>query len=197
MSYFGDLLLASNSPRRLVLLSDAGFDVQILTGLACEESYPSDLTVNSIPEYLSLRKIEPFRDIATDENKPLVAADTIVALDNVALGKPCDKKEALEILRLLNGKAHTVISGVTLYYPNVGEISFSESTKVHFAQMPDKLLRYYVDEFLPLDKAGSYGIQEWIGMVGVERIEGDFYNVMGFPVSRFIKEFMNLSERFC
>lgn len=188
--YFGDILLASNSPRRRLLLTEAGFNVTVLSGLSVDETYPSELPVEKIPRYLAEVKSIPYQAVADKEVKCLVTADTIVVLDSRVIGKPSNKNEAAEFLKSLSGRKHRVISGVNLYHPHLGSESFSEQTEVKFSSLSESIINHYVDVYSPLDKAGAYGIQEWIGLVGVERIEGDFYNIMGFPVCSFIKKYL-------
>lgn len=188
----GSLLLASGSPRRRVLLADAGFNVKVLRGREVAEEHPEDMEVEKVPEYLSRLKATTYADVAQSEGLPLVAGDTIVILDGHEIGKPADEAEARDILRRLNGRWHEVVSGVSLMLPRSGEmLSFSEKTRVKFAMLPRELIDRYVEVYKPLDKAGAYGIQEWIGLVGVERIEGDFYNIMGFPVRRFVELYLS------
>lgn len=190
MPFFGNIQLASNSPRRFKILTEAGFDVKILSGLELDEIYPQDIKTDDIPVFLSKFKADSYLKVADINNMPLVTADTIVIHNGIAIGKPKDIEEAYIMIKTLSGSWHTVITGVTLITTK-GEITFSETTKVKFRNIPDDFIRYYIHEYTPLDKAGSYGIQEWIGLVGVERIEGDFYNIMGFPICRFIKEYQS------
>lgn len=189
---FGEILLASNSPRRKQLLTEVGFDVEVVKGRDIEELYPTDIPIEDIPVYLSKLKALPYKEMALERKRPLVTADTIVILEGEPLGKPADELEAVELLRKLSGKEHEVVSGVTLFSVKGEEITFKEITSVRFSNLPDEIIEYYVDEKKPLDKAGAYGIQELIGLLGVEKIDGDFYNVMGFPVNRFMKTYLSL-----
>ena len=190
-SFYDKILLASSSPRRVQLLTQAGFDVRVLKGLQIDERYPDNLPINEIPKYLSALKAKAYATEARQLNLPLVAADTIVVLDGNVIGKPKNVDEAKRMLELLSGNWHTVISGVTLIVNPQRTLSFSEITKVKFDTLSKKSIDYYVENFHPLDKAGSYGIQEWIGLIGVERIEGDFYNIMGFPINKFVKIYLS------
>ena len=189
---FGKIFLASNSPRRNLLLSEAGFDVEVIKGRNIKEKYPSTLPVHDIPSFLSRIKASAYSDVSYTEHIPLVAADTLVILDGIPLGKPADQEECILTLQKLSNKWHSVVTGVTLLLPDTPIRTFDVETKVKFSQLSDTMINYYVDNFKPFDKAGAYGIQEWIGMVGVEKIEGDFYNIMGFPVNRFITEYLSL-----
>lgn len=189
MSFFGKILLGSGSPRRLQLLTEAGFDVTVLKVEDIEETYPETLEVHRIPEYLSRKKAAACRQKAGMTAVPIVTADTIVILGGKAIGKPESVHEAKKMLRHLSDHTHTVVTGVTFILPDGSEHSFSQHTEVKFGHLTDAMIDYYVEKYNPVDKAGSYGIQEWIGLVGVESIHGDFYNIMGFPVNSFIKKF--------
>ena len=180
-----DVWLISHSPRRVQLLSDLG--LKFRTGEAhVEESYPHSLPPEQIPVFLSQLKADNADVPMTDETL-IITADTIVWAAGRVLGKPADEHEAREMLHLLSGKTHQVITGVTLRCKD-GSRSFYEKTDVTFATLSDKDIDYYISHYRPFDKAGAYGIQEWIGMVGVEKIDGCFYNVMGLPVHRLYKE---------
>jgi septum formation protein len=180
-----DVWLISHSPRRVQLLRDLG--LKFRTGEAhVEESYPHSLPPEQIPVFLSQLKADNADVPMTDETL-IITADTIVWAAGRVLGKPADEHEAREMLHLLSGKTHQVITGVTLRCKD-GNRSFYEKTDVTFATLSDKDIDYYISHYRPFDKAGAYGIQEWIGMVGVEKIDGCFYNVMGLPVHRLYKE---------
>lgn len=185
------LLLASKSPRRRQLLAEIGLPVECVT-LDVDEHLASPLPPNEVAEYLARRKAAAFPKEKIDDNSVLVTADTVVVLDGQVLGKPSNRNEAIAMLRSLSGRSHTVYTGVCLRSTS-DEMSFTESTTVCFRKFTDKDIDYYVDNYRPYDKAGAYGIQEWIGMVGVERIEGCYYNVMGLPVARLYE---TLSSRF-
>ena len=178
------IVLASNSPRRKELLGalEVNFEVRTIDGI--DESYPQGLTMTGIPEHISSKKAMAY---ALTDDELLITADTIVYLDGEVLGKPANAKEACAMLRKLSGKTHQVITGVTLRTVDRSH-TFSCVTEVTFAHLTDEQIKHYVDTYSPLDKAGAYGIQEWIGYVGVTRIEGSYYNVMGLPVQRLNQE---------
>jgi len=180
------IVLASGSPRRKELLSGLGleFEVRLLPGI--DESYPEGLTGEDIAMAISKKKADAYKDTM----KPvelIITADTIVCLDGLVLGKPHDEIEAVSMLKTLRGRTHQVITGITLLTTK-RKHSFATISHVTFAHLSDKEIDYYVTHYHPLDKAGAYGIQEWIGYVGVERIEGSYFNVMGLPVQRLYKE---------
>ena len=183
------IVLGSNSPRRKELLAglDLKFEVEVIPGI--DESYPDDLTADEIPAYIARKKAEAYLEKMTD-NELLITADTIVVTygqpDRI-LGKPADREEAIEMLCHLSGHVHEVITGVCLTTKQK-TVPFSVSSAVAFSKLEKDDIIYYVDKYRPYDKAGSYGIQEWIGYVGVEAINGSFYNVMGLPVQRLYQE---------
>ena len=180
------IVLGSASPRRKELLSglDIDFDVEVIPGI--DESYPEELTAHEIPLYIARKKAEAYVAKMTD-NELLITADTIVATEGNILGKPADREEAIGMLRRLSGRVHEVVTGVCISTKEKS-VSFSVVSKVSFAKIDDEDIFYYVDKYRPYDKAGGYGIQEWIGYVGVEAIDGSFYNVMGLPVQRLYQE---------
>ena len=175
-----DLVLGSNSPRLRELLNDMGvtFRVDVIKGI--DETYPANLPVEEIPVYLSRIKAQghPLKD-----NELLITADTVVVLDETVLGKPEGEADAHRMLRALSGRAHRVISGVCVTTKDRSE-SFADTSIVHFAELTDEEIDYYIQHYRPLDKAGAYGIQEWIGNIGISGINGDFYNVMGLPTRK-------------
>lgn len=184
------IILASNSPRRKELLGalEIDFEVRIVDGI--DETYPQGLTMTGIPEHISSQKAAAY---ALGEDELLIAADTIVYLEGEVLGKPADAKEACAMLAKLSGQTHQVITGVTLRTLERTH-TFSCVTEVTFAELTQEQIQYYVKNYTPFDKAGAYGIQEWIGCVGVTSINGSYYNVMGLPVQRLNQElhaFMN------
>ena len=186
------IILASNSPRRRELLGGLGIDftVKVIGGI--DESWPQDLKGEDIPLYISREKAAPYRQtIAEDEL--VITADTIVYVDGEVLGKPHDKADARRMLRLISGRWHEVITGVTLMTA-AKERSFAVTTRVRFCNLTDDEINRYVESGLPMDKAGAYGIQEWIGYVGVEAIEGSYFNVVGLPVQRLYRELMNFCK---
>jgi len=185
-----ELYLASQSPRRRALLKELGFKVTIVKAPDIEENYPSELKGPEIPMYLSKLKAEAFSDLLP-ENVVLITADTIVWLNNEVLGKPIDATDAINMLGKLSGKMHQVFTGVNLKYGNE-QVCFYDATNVYFRELSVDEIRYYVEKYQPLDKAGSYGVQEWIGFTGVERIEGSYFNVMGLPTHKLYIELNKL-----
>lgn len=176
------LLLASKSPRRRQLLGDLGYPVEFIS-LDVDEHVPAGTPAAATAELLACRKAEACPSGLLQNDDILIAADTVVVQGQKVLGKPVDREKAMAMLRMLSGHSHSVYTGVCLR-TIVRTLSFTEKTDVHFRTLDDEELAYYVDKFRPFDKAGAYGIQEWIGMVGISRIEGCFYNVMGLPVAR-------------
>ena len=176
------LLLASQSPRRRQLIAELGFPVQYIN-ISVDEQRPADLPAAAVAEYLARHKAAAYPSDKLADDDVLVTADTVVVHRDSVLGKPADRNEAIAMLRNLSGDSHDVYTGVCLRSRN-DEVSFTESTEVHFRQLTDEEIAHYVDTYKPYDKAGAYGIQEWIGMVGISRIEGCYYNVMGLPVAR-------------
>lgn len=184
------IILASNSPRRKELLSGLGIRYEVKTLPGIEESYPDTLKGEEIPVYIACEKAEAYRN-AMQPDELIITADTIVWLDGVVMGKPKDEEEARGMLRRLSGKTHQVITGVCLTGAEFQK-SFTTMTDVMFAELTDEEINYYIEHYKPMDKAGSYGIQEWIGFVGVEKIKGSYFNVMGLPVQRLYKELKKL-----
>jgi septum formation protein len=174
------LILASKSPRRQQLLRDAGFEFTI-QALPVKEDYPEDLEIQEIPVYLSEKKAKAVAPLVKD--KIILSADTIVTIQSRILGKPDSEKEAQEMLRLLSGKTHIVYSGVCIAF-NGQCHSFVDTTEVIFKELQRHEIEYYVQHYAPLDKAGAYGIQEWIGLIGIEKINGSYFNVVGLPVAK-------------
>lgn len=175
-----NIILASASPRRRQLLEQLGIDftVKVIDGL--DESYPAGLAWQEIPEYLSHKKAEGHASLLSPDTM-IITADTLVMLDGKPLGKPADDAEARKMLRNLSGRSHFVITGVTILTMEKST-SFSTTTEVFFDTLSDDEIDFYIARFKPLDKAGAYGIQEWIGAAGIRRIEGSYYNVMGLPL---------------
>lgn len=184
-----NIILASKSPRRQQFLKDLDipFTIQLKE---VEEVYPKELQASEITDYLADLKSKPFANSLT-ENDVLITSDTIVWLDNKALGKPKDTKDAFRILQALSGKKHQVITSVSLKGTNFQTI-FNDTTNVYFKELTVDEINYYIENHQPFDKAGSYGIQEWIGFIGIERIEGSYYNVMGLPVQKLYKELLKM-----
>ena len=182
------VILASASPRRRQLMEEAGMRFTLAPKFECDENYPSTLLAADVAAYLSALKSNAYPE-PLGEGDILVTADTTVVIDERVLGKPADRTEAYEMLRAMSGRSHKVYTGVTLR-SNVQQRTFSVETEVCFREISDEEIYYYVDNFRPYDKAGAYGIQEWIGYVAIERIEGSFYNVMGLPVQRLYTELL-------
>ena len=183
------IILASQSPRRKQLLewAEVPFEINVKE---TDESYPDHLSKPEIAIHIARNKalaIQP----TVKESIPILAADTIVVLEGRMIGKPKDRGDAINILSSLSGKEHQVITGVVILH-NENEIAFAEITEVHFHELSLSQIEFYVDNYKPYDKAGAYAIQEWIGVVGIKSIYGDFYNVMGLPVSRVVKAIDNL-----
>ena len=182
------VILASNSPRRKELLAglDIPYEVKVIPGI--EDTYPDTLKGDEIPQYLSRKKAEAYRDrMAGDEL--IITADTIVWLDDKVLGKPTDEAEACAMLRMLSGRTHAVLTGVTVMTKE-RHVTFAVESKVTFDELSEEEISYYVSHYHPTDKAGAYGIQEWIGYVGVRGLEGSYFNVMGLPVQRLYSRFL-------
>ena len=175
------LILASASPRRQQLMKDAGLTFEVRLKKIVED-YPKDLPLEKVPEYLSKVKAEAFRE-ELQPDEVLVTADTVVCIHGKILGKPANRAEAIGMLQELSGNRHLVVTGVSVT-TKTKQISFSALTNVFFKELSDEEIEYYVDVYKPFDKAGAYGIQEWIGYIGIERIEGSCYNVMGLPVQK-------------
>lgn len=182
-------ILASQSPRRKQLLAWADLHFDVLVSEAPED-FPSEMDVDQVPVHIAKSKALAVQekiniDFPVHQGKWIIAADTIVVLENEIIGKPIDRADAISILKKLSGKTHRVITGVFLMNGNEAR-SFSETTFVHFHPLTEAQIAYYIDQYKPYDKAGAYGIQDWIGVVGIKGIEGDFYNVMGLPVSKLL-----------
>ncbi len=184
------MILGSASPRRRELLRGAGFEFTVLTADIDESAIPEGLEIEKMPEYISQMKAKALLD-RVDRDTILITADTIVRVEGRVLGKPADREDAIEMLKLLSGRKHTVITGVSIIF-NEKKVSFSVATDVFFRNLEGEEIEYYVDNYKPFDKAGSYGIQEWIGYVGIERIEGSFYNVMGLPIQALFAKLKEL-----
>ena len=180
------IILASNSPRRKELLKglDIDFEVRIIPGI--DESYPPETPPEKIPAFIAQKKADAYKaSIKSDEL--IITADTVVVLDNDILEKPADKNEAIRMIKRLSGRKHKVITSVVLMTTEKYK-EFSVMSSVDFSELTDSEIEYYVDKYKPFDKAGAYGIQEWIGYIGVKGIEGSFYNVMGLPIQRLYQE---------
>jgi septum formation protein len=188
-------ILASASPRRKDLLKLAEIPFEVIVS-ATDESYPETLEMIEVPAYIANQKAIAVANKITNANNYndvcIIAADTIVVIDHVILGKPKDRDDAILSLTKLAGKTHQVITGVSIFWKNE-IISFSETTLVEFHLLSHEQIAYYVDNYKPYDKAGAYAIQEWIGVIGIKSIQGDFYNVMGLPVSKLVQKLKQLS----
>lgn len=181
------IVLASQSPRRKQLLEWAEIDFEIMVR-ETDESFPPGLPISEVPIHIARNKaIAVLESDPSFKERIVLAADTIVVLKNEVVGKPVDRQNAIEILSKLSGNKHEVITGVVIV-KNGEEISFSDTTDVWFHELTREQIAFYVDHYKPYDKAGAYAIQEWIGVVGIKKVDGDFYNVMGLPVSRVIRE---------
>ncbi len=180
------ILLASKSPRRQELMQLLDLKFEIPDPIEVEETYPLTLPPEKVPEYLSQKKAAAYLS-SLKEDEILVTADTVVILESEILGKPHSENEAKEMLRKLSGNTHKVVTGVTISSLS-GQKSFSAVTEVDFDTLSSEDIDHYVEKYHPLDKAGAYGIQEWIGAVGIKGIRGSFYNVMGLPVHRLYHE---------
>lgn len=184
------VILASNSPRRKELLSGLGLEYEVKVMPGIDETYPDTLPTEEVPVYIAREKAEAYRkSIAEDEL--IITADTVVCIDGEVLGKPADEAEAYAMLRKLAGRTHLVITGVCLTTAQFQK-SFATVTEVTFDQLTDEEISFYVEKYRPFDKAGAYGVQEWIGYVGVTGMNGSFYNVMGLPVQRLYQELKKL-----
>lgn len=184
------VILASNSPRRKELLSGLGLEYEVKVMPGIDETYPDTLPTEEVPVYIAREKAEAYRkSIAEDEL--IITADTVVCIDGEVLGKPADEAEAHAMLRKLAGRTHLVITGVCLTTAQFQK-SFASVTEVTFDKLTDEEISFYVEKYRPFDKAGAYGVQEWIGYVGVTGMNGSFYNVMGLPVQRLYQELKKL-----
>jgi septum formation protein len=193
------IILASQSPRRKLLLEWAEVPFQIINQFT-DERFPADMPVEEVPVYLAKQKALATKAHIQDAyhgrlaDEPVLAADTIVVLDNEVINKPCDLEEAVHMLKKLSGRTHRVITGVVIL-AREHEVSFADITEVEFHELTEGQIRFYVEKYSPLDKAGAYAIQEWIGVVGIKSIKGDFYNVMGLPVSRVLQALRQLVQQ--
>ena len=187
------IILASQSPRRKQLLEWAEIPFEIMVQ-STAESYPPEMPVPEVPVHIAREKAIAVRqkyESLHDSTNIIIAADTVVVLGNTIIGKPTDREDAIDILSRLSGNKHQVITGVVLL-KGQQEIAFADITDVWFHPLSQEQIAFYVDKYQPYDKAGAYAIQEWIGVVGIKSIQGDFYNVMGLPVSRVVTELNKL-----
>jgi septum formation protein len=177
-----NIVLASKSPRRQELLKGIGIDFSVLTK-DVDESYAPNISVYDVAPYLSVKKAKAFNEEELPDNYMVITADTVVVVNDMILGKPKNTEEAHEMLNLISGKKHSVITGVTIRTSDKVK-TFSVVSKVSFEVLEQDEIEYYVNNFKPYDKAGAYGIQEWIGYVGVSHVEGSYFNVMGLPTQK-------------
>jgi len=184
------IILASGSPRRKQLLEWAEVPFEIIVQ-ETKETFPSALNVEEVAIHIARQKAMAVRSIVNNDSV-ILAADTIVVLNERIIGKPKSREDAISILSDLSGHQHRVITGVVIV-SDKKEISFSDSTDVYFHELKAEQIGFYVDKYKPYDKAGAYAIQEWIGVVGIQSVRGDFYNVMGLPVSRVVRELKNIT----
>lgn len=184
------VILASNSPRRKELLAGLGVDYEVRTLPDVDESYPDTLKGADIPLYIAKEKADAYVAMM-QPGELMITADTIVWLDGQVLGKPTDREDALRMLRTMSGRAHEVFTGVCITTTE-WQRSFTAQTEVRFAALTEGEIAYYVDKFQPMDKAGAYGVQEWIGFIGVENISGSYYNIMGLPVQKLYRELLKV-----
>lgn len=184
------VILASNSPRRKELLAGLGVDYEVRTLSDVDESYPETLQGADIPLYIAKEKADAYVAMM-QPGELMITADTIVWLDGKVLGKPWDREDALQMLRTMSGRTHEVFTGVCITTTD-WQRSFTAQTEVRFATLSEEEIAYYVDNFQPMDKAGAYGVQEWIGFIGVENISGSYYNIMGLPVQKLYRELLKV-----
>lgn len=184
------VILASGSPRRRELMAGLGvnYEVRILPDV--DESYPDTLQGEEIPLYIAKKKADVYIPMMQPDEL-IITADTIVWLDGKVLGKPRDREDALQMLRTMSGRTHEVFTGVCITTTD-WQRSFTAQTEVRFATLSEDEIIYYVDNFKPMDKAGAYGVQEWIGFIGVENISGSYYNIMGLPVQKLYRELLKV-----
>lgn len=187
------ILLASASPRRKELLQNLGYDFEVVS-VECDEVFPPDIPVNQVAAFLSDLKADAYRTLKNDEI--LITADTIVALENQILGKPKDAHDAKEMLLKLSGKTHQVYTGITIRTAGKS-ITKTDVADVEFAEISVEEIDYYIENFRPFDKAGSYGVQEWLGMAKIRRINGSFYTIMGLPTHLVYEILKDLKENIC
>ena len=184
------VILASNSPRRKELLAGLGVDYEVRALPGVDESYPETLQGADIPLYIAKEKADAYVAMM-QPGELMITADTIVWLDGKVLGKPRDREDALQMLRTMSGRTHEVFTGVCITTTD-WQRSFTAQTEVRFATLSEEEIAYYVDNFQPMDKAGAYGVQEWIGFIGVENISGSYYNIMGLPVQKLYRELLKV-----
>jgi septum formation protein len=183
------IILASGSPRRKELLEGLDFNFEVRLKQEIQENFPSDIEAEVVPEYLSRVKASAYLE-DLQSNEIVITADTVVICDGSILGKPSDAKEAAAMLHKISGKTHQVTTGVCITSKEK-QVHIHVNTFVTFKELTDREINYYIDKYKPFDKAGAYGIQEWIGYIGCTKLEGDYYNVMGLPIYKVYKELQN------
>ncbi len=187
------IILASGSPRRKELLEQMGYDVKVVK-VQVDESFPDNCEVNDIAEFISNKKLESFYEQYEIKNEIVITADTIVVKNGVVLGKPNDKDEAMKYLADLSGNKHRVITGVCIGFGE-GKRCFSDISEVYFDQIDKQEIKYYIDNYEILDKAGAYAIQEWIGLCKISKIVGSYTNIVGLPTQKVYKNLKEISEK--
>ena len=185
-----EVLLGSKSPRRKDLLQGAGINFTLIN-IDVKEDYPNSIALEDVAEFLACKKSEGYTQNLY--NKILLTADTTVLLEGEIINKPKDLNDAIVMLKKMSGKMHTVFTGVCLRTEKE-KISFTDKTNVYFKDLTTEQIKYYIENFNPLDKAGAYGIQDWIGYVGVSKIDGDFFNAMGLPINRVYEALQTLGH---
>jgi septum formation protein len=192
-----NIILASSSPRRKQLLEWAEVPFEVVVK-SIEETFPPGLATEDVPVFIAREKAQEVKRFINNgafhqqhANKPILAADTVVVLGSTIIGKPENRLHAIEILQSLSGSTHRVITGVVIHHKDE-EVAFADVTSVEFHELTKEQIEFYVDKYEPYDKAGAYAIQEWIGVIGIKSVQGDFYNVMGLPVSRVVRELERL-----
>ena len=183
------IVLASNSPRRHELLAGLGIDFEVKVMPDIDESYPDTINASEVAQFIAEKKAQAYLTMLHDDSL-VITADTVVIVDNLILGKPKDEADAAEMLKAISGRSHHVVTGVCITTKD-SQRSFSVTTEVTFAPLSPEEIEYYVRKYRPFDKAGAYGIQEWIGYIGVTSLSGSYFNVMGLPVQRIYSELKN------
>lgn len=185
------IILASSSPRRSQILKEAGFEFEILK-IDVDELFDAAMSINQVPLYLAKKKMFAAKQLIKNDSI-IITADTVVILENSIIGKPENEEDAFRILKALSGKMHSVITGVCIRRNEI-ELEVESITKVYFETVTDEEINFYLQNYKPYDKAGAYAIQEWIGINKISKIEGDYYNVVGFPMSKIYPVLMELKE---
>lgn len=187
------IILGSGSPRRKQLLKELNLDFEVRIAVNMDESFPKEMHVEAVPLFLAKQKASALQE-TLKPNELLITADTVVILDNTIINKPVDEEDAFIMLKSLSGKVHRVNTGVCITTIKKQE-SFDANTDVYFKELSNEEIKFYISKYKPFDKAGAYGIQEWIGYIGVQRIEGSFFNVMGLPVQKLYDELIQFIKQ--